>query len=77
MLKTLLALLLTASIVTANASFDELDQISESTHNTSTVEKELESFEASLNNNNIDIDQVQPAAGFDELDKSFDEEFKE
>ena len=73
MLKIILGLFLTSTFLLANMDFDELDQMNESNHNDTRVEKDLEAFEASLDNS-VDMDKVQPAAGFEELDANFEDE---
>jgi len=73
MLKIILTLLLTSITLFANAEFDALDQMSEPVQNQLEVERDLKTFEASLEER-MDIDDIQPAAGFEELDNSFADE---
>lgn len=73
MLKIFLPLLLTSTMVIANVDFDALDDINEPTQNQSQVENDLKTFESSLENN-VDIDNLEPAAGFKDLDNSLENE---
>ena len=70
MFKIIFALLVASTMLVANMDFDALDEIGDSTHNESQVQKDLKAFESSLDDNNIDVDKVEPAAGFEELDQS-------
>ena len=70
MFKIIFALLVASTMLVANMDFDALDEIGDSTHNESQVQKDLKAFESSLDGNSIDVDKVEPAAGFEELDQS-------
>ena len=76
MFKIISTLLMVSSILVANVDFDSLDEIGESTNNESQVQEELKAFEDSFDNS-VDTDKVEPAAGFEEMDKSFENEDKE